>query len=71
MEPASGDLVARRLYAALDGRDTSALAGVLGCGAFLSISNYPYLWYLPAMIVALERAAARLASEPTGPASEG
>jgi hypothetical protein len=48
-----------------------ALAGVLGCGAFLSISNYPYLWYVTAMIVALERAAARLASESAGPASEG
>jgi len=48
-----------------------ALAGVLSCGAFLSISNYPYLWYLTAMIVALERAASRLPSQPAAPSSRG
>ena len=48
-----------------------ALAGVLSCGAFLSIGTYPYLWYLSALIVALERAAARLGNEPAVPASGG
>ncbi len=48
-----------------------ALAGVLSCGAFLSIANYPYVWYLSALTVALERASQRLERARAAPAPGG